>query len=423
MKKVYLPFIRPGDVNLRDKLVLIRVGIDSPVEPKTGKIIDNPRIQRQAAFLKWLAGRGAKVVAVGHQGRPGRPDFTTTEQHAVLLSKHMKRPVKYIPSDFGRDVEIATHYMKRGDVILLENVRMHPDEMKELDPETHHDGTLVKGLEHIFSYYINNDFSTSHRPYASMVGFTGIPNIIGRDLENELRGALAAKALDKHPYVYVMGGVKIPDLMPMIESSMEEGRIDRILCGGMLGSICLLAKGYRLGREEEVMKLTIKGGPEQFVSRMIDLIRKYPDRIVSPVDVVVDAAGRPKVIPAGQLPSKYPIADIGPETVKIFSKIIHEAKVVYLKGAMGQYEEQDFEKGSMAIMKAAAHSGAYTLVGGGSVSDLAEKPEVRGKFSHVSLAGGALVEVLCNKRLPALRALEASAQKWKGWKGKTNKTA
>lgn len=418
-----LPFILMKDVNFNDKTVLVRVGIDSPVDPKTGKVMDNPRIKQQAAFLKKLAGKGAMVVAIGHQGRPGKPDCTTTEEHARLLAKHMGKPVKYVPSDFGKDVEIAIHYMKKGDVVLLENVRMHPDEMKEAEPEVHHESSLVKGLEHLFDYYVNNDFSTSHRPYASMVGFTDLPNIMGSDLEQELRGAMAAKEMKKHPYVYAMGGVKIPDLMPLIEQSLAEGRVDKILCGGMLGSVCLLAKGYKLGKEEEVMAQTIKGGPGPMVARMAELLKKYPGRFFAPVDVAVEAGGKRKEIALGHMPYDCPIMDIGSGTIKAFTKHISGAKVVYLKGAMGSYEDNRFEKGSMAIMAAAAHSSAFTLVGGGSVSDLAEKPGLDGKFSHVSLAGGALVDVLCSKRLPALRALEASAQKWKGWKGKTNKTA
>lgn len=402
-------FLTMDDFNFRGKRVLVRLGIDSPYDKKKGKIVDNERLEQSALVLKELSEKGAMVVGFGHQSRPGKEDFTTTEEHAKILSKHSGKKVKYINDIHGSRAIKEIRSLKPGEIILLENVRFSKDEVLELSPQEHSRSKMVKDLEPLFDYYVDNAFSNLHRPHASMTGFIHILNIAGRLVIRELEEARKAREHAKKPYIYILGGVKVADYLDLIEVSLSEKGADKILLAGSIGNLFLLAKGIELGKTREFLESNKEN--QESLPRIKKLVKKFPDNFILPIDFLVDKNGKPTLVKIKDLPSPYLIKDIGPETIKLFSQEIKRARTIYMKGALGVYEEPKFSKGSKAIIKAVSKSSGYTLIGGGSASDMVSKFSNRKNFSHVSIGGGVLLKFLAGKKLPGLEALRESKRR------------
>jgi len=400
------------DVDFKGKRVLVRVGIDSPFDLDKKRIRDNDRLAEHGRLLAWLARKKAAVVAVGHQSRPGKPDFTDTSQHARLLSKHAGMPVKFVPDIIGKKATGAIEKLRPGEVLLLDNVRKLDEEMLDKPPAKHAKSRLVHRLQPLFDVYVNNAFSNCHRSHASMVGFTGLPRIAGPLIVSEVTAAEQARKQARRPSIYIMGGLKIFDYFDLMEKSLAEGTVDRILASGTLGELCLIALGNRLGRKEEFL------GDEDSMEKksLLDLLphvkrllKKYPDRFEIPVDLAEETGpGKRRELPVSELPSSHMIWDIGGRTAERFSDIIKKAKTIYLKGSPGDYRVRGFSRGSEMIIRAIAsstRSGAYSLIGGGSAADIVDRYSKRSLFSHISLAGGALMDYMAGNKLPGLEAL------------------
>lgn len=403
------------DFDFKGKRVLVRVGIDSPFDLQKKQIRDNDRLEAHAKLLSLLSRKRAMVVAIGHQSRPGKPDFTDLSRHAKLLSKHAKKDVVFIPDIIGKKAVEAIKAMKPGDIILLDNVRKLKDEMVERTPAQHSKSRLVKALQPLFDVYVNNAFSNCHRSHASMVGFTRLKRLAGPVVVDEVAAAERAKQQVEHPSMYVMGGLKIFDYFDLIEKALAEGTVDRILTTGTLGELCLIAMGSRLGKKEEF--LAKKDSMEKkslldLVPRIKKLLDKYPMKFEIPGDLAEDVGNGKETerheISYENLPTKNMIWDIGTDTAKRYSNILKMARTIYLKGSPGDYRVKGFSDGSRMIINAIASAtkdGAYTLIGGGSAVAIVDLYSDRKRFSHISLAGGALMDYMAGKKLPGLEAL------------------
>jgi phosphoglycerate kinase len=404
------------DFDFNGNKVLVRVGIDSPFDLDRKQIRDNDRLEQHAKLLRELSNRGAKVVALGHQSRPGKPDFTDLSRHAKLLSKHAKKDVVFIPDIIGKKAVEAIKAMNVGDIILLDNVRKLKEEMVERSPIQHAKSKLVKTLQPLFDYYVSNAFSNCHRSHASMVGFTKLPKIAGPLIIAEVQAAEKARQQARHPNIYVMGGLKIFDYFDLMEKALSEGIVDKILATGTLGELCLIALGNRLGKKEEF--LAKKDSMEKkslmdLVPRVKNMLDKYPDKFEIPGDLAEDVGEGSQTkrheISFDDLPTRHMIWDIGTRTANRYGEIIKSAKTIYLKGCAGDYRVNGFSKGSEIIIKAIASAtgaGAYTLIGGGSAVFIADKYSNIKRFSHISLAGGALMDYMAGKKLPGLEVLK-----------------
>lgn len=416
-----MKFLTIDDFNLKDKTVLIRLGLDSPNDPQK-HIIDNNRLDECAEALRELSEMGSKVVGFGHQGRPGNKDFNTTEQHAHLISKKIHKKIQYSDILFGKEVDKKIQALKPGDILLLQNTRFSSEEIIEIEPEEHAKSFFVESLMPLIDFYINDAFSNSHRQHASMIGFTKIPNIAGRFVTQEVHGILKASKEAKRPYVMILGGAKIDDYFGLVEKFLKEERVDKILVGGFMADLGLLARGFSLGGEEKKL-LKIDSLTESAPMKLLETAKRffegYPDKFEIPDDVALDVNGKRKEILVKDLPNDNMIVDIGEKTINKYCDIIASAGTVYLKGPMGFYEKEPFKKGSEKIIQAVARSKAYSLVGGGNTASVVDQFSDKKKFSHVSLAGGATIKLMEKHTLVALESLETSYGKFK--KSITNK--
>jgi phosphoglycerate kinase len=411
-----LNFKTIDDFDFKSKRVLVRVGIDSPFDLEKKQIRDNDRLEAHAKLLSLLSRKRAMVVAIGHQSRPGKPDFTDLSRHAKLLTKHAKKDVTFIPDIIGNKAVEAIKAMKPGDIILLDNVRKLKDEMIERTPTAHTKSRLVRVLQPLFDVYVDNAFSNCHRSHASMVGFTRLKRLAGPVVVDEVLAAEKAKQQAEHPSMFVMGGLKIFDYFDLIEKALAEGTVDRILTTGTLGELCLIAMGSRLGKKEAFLKKKDsleKKSLLDLVPRVKKLLDKYPMKFEIPGDLAEDIGNGKETerheLSYENLPTDNMIWDIGTDTAKRYSNILKMARTIYLKGCPGDYRVKGFSDGSKIIINAIASAtkdGAYTLIGGGSAVAIVDLYSDRKRFSHISLAGGALMDYMAGKKLPGLEVLK-----------------
>jgi phosphoglycerate kinase len=394
------------DFNVKDKVVLVRVDFNSEIDPNTKKVTSDVRIKAHAeSTLKELAEKGAKTVVLAHQGRKGDPDFTPLKQHAAILAKILKCPVKYIDVIFGDKAEKAVKALQGGEILVLENVRSFDGETKNGTPEEHAKTELVQALAPLADLFVNDAFAAAHRGHVSMVGFTAVlPSAAGRIMERELKSLSKALEKPEKPCVYVMGGAKADDSLEISKFVLGNGIADSVLVGGVTSQLFLAAKGVDLGKGN--MAFLEKKQLLGLVPGIKELMQKYRDKVVVPVDVALDVKGKRKEIPVSKLPSEYSIFDIGAKTVENYAKIIAKAKSIVVSGPMGVYENKEFNYGTKKVLEAIANSKAFSLAGGGNTIAAIEEYGLTKKIGYISTAGGALIEFLMGKKLPGVAALE-----------------
>ena len=402
-------FLTMDDFDFKNKTALVRVDFNSNIDPKTKKILEAPRIRAHGeTTIKELIQKGAKVVILAHQGRPGDPDFSTLKQHAEFLSKVLGKPVKYVDDLFGEKAQKAIKELKSGEVLVLENVRTYPDELKKGMPEEHAKSEFVRKLAPLADVFVNDAFSAAHRAQISIVGFTAVlPSVAGRIMERELKALTKAVENPEHPCLYILGGAKADDALKISQYVLKNNIADQVLTGGVVGHLFLAAKGFDLGRPnmEFLQKKELMG----FVQGIKALIGEYPDRIEVPIDIAVEVDKKRKEILVKQLPTSHPIFDIGANTIEKYSKIIKNAKSIVFSGPVGVFENKEFETGTKKVFEAIASSKAYSLIGGGDTVAAVEKFGLAQKMGYVSTAGGALIEFLMGEKLPGVVALEKAA--------------
>ncbi len=394
------------DFQVKNKVVLVRVDFNSEIDPATKKVTSDVRIKAHAeTTIKELAEKGAKTVILAHQGRKGDPDYTPLKQHAEILGKILKCPVKYVDDVFGDKAQAAIKALQGGEILVLENVRSWDMETKTKTVDEAAKTDLVKNLAPLADLFVNDAFAAAHRGHASMVGFTAVlPSAAGRIMERELKSL--AKALEKpeHPCVYVMGGAKADDSLEISKYVLGNGIADYVLVGGVTSQLFLAAKGVELGKK--TMDFLAKKELTQFMPGIKELIAKYPDKIVLPEDVALDDGGKRKETPVSKLPTELSIFDIGKKTVDKFAKIIASAKSIVVSGPMGVYENPQFNYGTKGVFTAIANSKAFSLAGGGNTIAAIGEYGLNSKIGYISTAGGALIEFLMGKKLPGVVALE-----------------
>jgi len=404
-------FLTLDDVNVKDKTVLVRVDFNSPVDPDTKKLLDDTRIRAHGeTTLKELSEKGAKVVILAHQGRPGEPDFIPLKQHAERLSEILGKPVRYVDDLYGEKAKQAIRELKSGELLVLENTRTYPEERKSKTPEEHAKSEFIKELAPLADLFVNDAFSAAHRSHASVVGFTAVlPSVAGRIMERELKALTRVLESPEKPCVFILGGAKADDSLKISQYVLNNNIADYVLTGGITGHLFLVATGVDLGKPN--MELLEKQKVLDLIPGIKNLMTEHPGKIKVPVDVAVEVEGRRKELPVNDLPTEYPIFDIGAETIKEYSQIIKEAKSIVISGPPGVYERKEFLKGTKGILEAIAEAEAFSLVGGGHTVAAVQELGLSDKMSYISTAGGALIEFLMGSKLPAVVALEKAAEK------------
>jgi len=399
------------DFDVNNKVVLVRVDFNSEIDSVTKKVASDVRIRAHAeSTIKELSEKGAKTVILAHQGRRGDPDFTSLKEHAHVLSHVLGKPVQFVDDVFGDKAKFAIKNLQAGQILVLDNVRLFAQETKEGTPEQHAKTELVQNLSSVADLFVNDAFAAAHRAHVSMVGFTAVlPSAAGRIMERELISL--GKALEKpeHPCVYIMGGAKADDSLEISRYVLGNKIADYVLTGGVVAQVFLNAKGIDLGKPN--MELLEKKSLTKFIPGIKELMAQYPEKIVAPNDVAVSDNNNRVELDISQLPTEYPILDIGEKTIHKYAKLIETAKSIVLSGPLGVYEKAEFATGTRQTFKAVADNAqAFSLAGGGHTISALQQFGLSEKISYVSTAGGALIEFLMGKKLPGVAALENAIQ-------------
>ena len=404
-------YLTIDDIEVKDKVVLVRVDFNSEVDLKTKKVTSDVRIRAHGeSTIKDLSEKGAKVVILAHQGRKGEPDFIPMKQHAKILEKIINKPVSFVDDLFSEKAQNAIKNLKSGQILVLDNVRGFDGETKKGTPEEHAKTDLVRNLAPLADLFVNDAFAAAHRAHVSMVGFTAVlPSAAGRIMERELKSLSKALENPEKPCLFIMGGAKADDSLEISKYVLSKNIADTVIVGGVTSQVFLAAKGYNLG--EKNMAFLAKKKVVDLIPGIRELIQTYPKRIATPEDLGLDVNGQRKEISINELPTEYSIFDVGAKTINKYNQLIKEAKSIVLSGPMGVYEKKEFAVGTKKIFEEIANSNAFSLAGGGHTISALKQFGLSDKISYISTAGGALIEFLMGKKLPCVVALEKSAEK------------
>lgn len=399
------------DVDLKGKRVFVRVDFNVPV--KDGEITDDTRIRGAMPTIKYAVEKGSRVILASHLGRPLKDKKKAEEKGLPYnAAKYSLRPVfEYLSRSsalnaaftddcVGDEVGSKVSAMKDGDVLLLENLRLHAEEEKN-DPD------FSKQLASLCDVYVNDAFGTAHRAHASTEGITHFVDacVAGLLMEKELNFLGKALHDPERPFVAILGGAKVSDKIPVIESLIKR-KVDKLLIGGAMAYTFFKAQGFTVGKslvEDEMMPKALE------IEKMakdagVELILPTDHQVVDSYDPLNSR----KTIPVDFTNAGLVGLDIGVETVGIFSKALEGAKTIVWNGPMGMFEEKPFDEGTVAIAKAVAattENGATSIVGGGDSVSAVNQAGLNDKISHISTGGGATLEFLAGDELPGVAAL------------------
>jgi len=396
------------EFDFKDKTVLLRVDINSPLNKETKEIIDDTRIREHSETIRELSDRKAKTVVLAHQGRPGGEDFTSLRLHAKRIGEILDRPVFFTEDIFGEEAKNAIRSLKRGDILVLNNVRMWEDEQAKKIPEEFAQTEFIQSLAPLADIFVNDAFAAAHRGHASMVGFTEVlPSAAGRLMERELNALNKVKEAEEKPCLYVLGGAKAEDTANITEYVLGSGKADYVLTGGVVANLCLYSVGIDIGVPN--LELLKKEKVTELSPKIKELSEKYEGKLIIPTDVAISKDGEREEVSVSELPTNDPIFDIGKNTYKFYADLIAQAKIIFLNGPMGVFERDEFSTGTKEVFEAIAKSDAYKVAGGGHTIGAIEKLGIKEGFSYISTGGGVLMRFLMGKTLPAVAALEKAA--------------
>jgi 3-phosphoglycerate kinase len=386
------------DIEVAGKRVLVRVDLNVPQDEKTGAILDDTRIKAVIPTIRYLIDNKARVILCSHLGRPNGKVVESMRMAPIAqrLSSIIEKPVATTRDCIGVEVEKAVASLKDGDLLLMENLRFHPEEEKN-------DAEFSKALAKLADIYVNDAFGTAHRAHASTAGITKyMPAVAGFLMEKEI--VIMGKALSNpsRPFASIIGGAKISDKIGVIENILE--KVNILLIGGGMVATFLKAMNYGVG------KSSIEEDKLDLARKLMDKAKAKGVKLLLPVDVVVAdksaADAKSKTVPIDKVPDDWYIMDIGHKTIDMFESEIKKCKTVIWNGPMGIFEYPKFSRGTASIAKTLAGLKATTIIGGGSTAEAVEEMKLVNKMTHVSTGGGASLEFLEGKTLPGVAALQ-----------------
>ncbi|EAX46943.1 Phosphoglycerate kinase [Thermosinus carboxydivorans Nor1] len=384
------------DIAVTGKKVFVRVDYNVPMD-KSGHITDDTRIRATLPTIRYLLDQGAAVILASHLGRPKgapAPEYSLAPV-AKRLSELLGQEVLFAADCVGAEAEAKAAQLKPGQVLLLENLRFHKEEEKN-------DERFAQSLARLADVAVNDAFGVSHRAHASVEGITKfVPMVAGFLMEKEIAFLGQAVTNPTRPFVAIIGGAKVSDKIGVIENLL--GKVDTLIIGGGMANTFLRAQGFATG------KSLVEEDKVELAATLIDQAKAKGLKLLLPTDVVIadrfaaDAAWR--VAGVAEIDPEWMVLDIGPETAKAFGEAVQGAKTVVWNGPMGVFEFDAFAKGTEAVAKAVAGSGATSIVGGGDSIAALEKVGLAARITHISTGGGASLEFLEGKVLPGIAAL------------------
>jgi len=381
------------DLDLQGKRVFVRVDFNVPI--KDSKVTDDLRIREALPTLRYGMEHGAILVVASHLGRPKgkpKPEFSLAPV-AQHLSELLGKKVLFAKDCVGPEAEIVINAAQPGDIVLLENLRFHPEEEAN-------DPGFAKQLAAFTPIYVNDAFGSAHRAHASTEGITHFvkQSAAGFLMEKELRYLGGALESPQRPFVAILGGAKISDKIEVIENLL--GKVDHLLIGGAMMFTFLKAQGKRIGKslcEEDKLNLAR------------DLLARAQSRLSLPSDAVaangIDDEKSAHIVPSGEIPEDQMGLDIGPNSTSDYAAIIRTAKTIVWNGPMGVFEKDAFASGTINVAKAVADSQAVSIIGGGDSAAAVAKAGLANRITHISTGGGASLEFLAGQILPGVAAL------------------
>lgn len=385
-----------SDVPVRGKRVFVRVDFNVPLDEE-GRITDDRRITESLRTIAFLRKQGARVILASHLGRPGGKVKAELRMDPVArrLSELLGAPVRKLDDCVGADVERAVAEMRDGDVLLLENLRFHPEEEAN-DPE------FARRLAALADLYVNDAFGTAHRAHASTVGIAAhLPAVAGFLMEKELTYLSRALEDPTRPFVSILGGKKVSDKIAVIRNLL--GKADTVLIGGAMAYTFLRAQGRSVGTSLlEADKLDLaRSLMAEAAQRRVAF--HLPDDVVVADRFAEDAAAR--TVEAAAIPDGWMGMDVGPKTAEAFRRVILDAGTVIWNGPMGVFEFPPFAEGTRAVAQAMVDSTAVTIVGGGDSAAAVEQFGLADRMTHISTGGGASLEFMEGRELPGVAVL------------------
>jgi len=386
------------DIEVAGKRVFVRVDFNVPLD-EAQQITDPARIVQTLPTLKYLIDQGAKLILAAHLGRPKgkRVDSLSLAPVAKKLGELLGKEVPLAPDCLGPEVQTLCENLQPGEVLLLENVRFHPEEEKN-------DPGFARQLAALAEVYVNDAFGAAHRAHASTTGITEFlrPAVAGFLLAKELTVLGELLSNPQHPFVVVLGGAKVKDKIGVVRNLLEVA--DTILIGGGMSYTFLKARGFEIGKS-----LLDEGNVEACREVLEEIDRRNLD-VRFPTDILVadkDADdAQTEVVSPDAIPSDWMGMDIGPETAAGYAQRCREAATLFWNGPMGRFEVPLFAEGTRTVAQAVAECPGQTVIGGGDSAAAVSKMGFAGRMTHISTGGGASLEFLEGKKLPGVIALD-----------------
>jgi phosphoglycerate kinase len=374
------------DIEVKGKKVLLRVDFNVPISSNSGEISDDSRIRASLPTVRHLVDHEAKVIICSHAGRPrGRViESLRMAPMAERLSQLVGLPVGTASDCIGHEVEIQVKELNEGDILVLENLRFHPEEEKN-------DAGFAQKLASLADIYVDDAFSTAHRNHASIVGVAKyLPAVAGFLMQKELE--VMGKLLHdpERPWACLIGGAKASDKIELLQNMLE--RVDILLAGGGIAATFLKAQGYEVGNS------LIDSDKLGLARELLEQAKESRVPFLLPIDSVVSqeirAGASTRIVPVADIPTDGHIVDIGPKSIELFRNELGKCRTVMWNGPMGIYEIPQFAEGTRAIADFLSTLDATTIIGGGSSAEVVQEMGLADKMTHVSTGGGASLKFL-----------------------------
>ena len=385
------------DIEVKGKRVLLRADFNVPLDVNTGAISDDSRIQASLPTIKYLVDHKSRIILCSHLGRPKGNVVENLRMAPIAqrLSQLMGLPVSTASDCIGQEVASKVGALKEGEILILENLRFHPEE--ELN-----DPDFARKLARLADIYVNDAFGTAHRAHASTVGVAKyLPAVAGFLMKKELE--VMGKLLHdpERPSACLIGGAKVSDKIELLRNMLR--KVDILLVAGGMAATFLKAQGYEVGRS------LIENDKLSLARELVQAAKECEVSFLLPIDVLVAEeikAGVPtRAVPTTDIPSGSHIVDIGPQSIELFCSELKKCRTIMWNGPMGIYEIPQFAQGTRSIASFLSTINAITIIGGGSSAEVVQEMGLTDKMTHVSTGGGASLRFLEGVALPGVKVL------------------